>query len=139
MSKYSDLINYEYRLKHERMTIENRSAQFSPFSALIGYEELINEAGRETSSKVNLSMDEEDLLNMKLQIINNYLPYKPKISITYFIKDFKKNGGKYITVNDYIKKIDFTKHIIILSNNNKIKNEDILEIDSQDINFNDII
>ena len=49
MNKYSDLINYEYRMKHERMTIQNRSAQFSPFSALTGYEELIEETGRETS------------------------------------------------------------------------------------------
>lgn len=40
ISKYSDIINMEHHtsLKHPRMSIEARSAQFAPFAALTGFE-----------------------------------------------------------------------------------------------------
>ena len=139
MSKYDSIINLDYEMKHERMTIHNRSAQFSPFSALTGYSELIKEKGRFTENKKELEEDDKLLLDLKLNVIKQELSNKPKITITYFIKDTKKTGGKYETITDYINKIDFTKHFIVLNNNIKIKTDDILEIDSQDINFNDII
>ena len=139
MNKYSEIIDIDFKMKHSRMSIRNRAAQFAPFSALTGYSELINEKGRITERKIELAPDDKEQLDIKLNIINKELVNKPLISITYFIKDIKKDGGKYETVTDYIKKIDFTKHFITLSNNLKIKTEDILEIDSQDIRFNDII
>ena len=139
MSKYDDIIKFNYKMKHERMTIRNRSAQFSPFSALTGFEELIKEKGRITELKKDISEDSREQLDIKLNIINKEILNKPRVTITYFVKDLKKDGGKYETICDYIKKIDFTKKIIILSSNLKIKIDDILEINSQDIKFNDII
>ena len=44
---YEDIINlphYEPKY-HTRMSIEARSAQFAPFSALTGYEEKVKETG----------------------------------------------------------------------------------------------
>ena len=139
MLKYENIINYNYEMKHPRMSIKNRSAQFSPFSALTGYEEMIKEKGRITEYKKNISDDNKELLDIKLQIINENLLNHPNITIKYFIKDTKKNGGKYEVVNGIIKRIDLIKKVIILTNNLKIKIDDIIEIDSQDINFNDII
>ena len=139
MKKYTDIIDYDYQMKHQRMSIRNRSAQFSPFSALTGYEELIKEKGRITEHKIDISEDDKEVLDIKLNIINKELNNKPRVSITYFIKDLKKDGGKYEIVTDAIKKIDFAKHSITLFNNIKINIDDILEIDSQDIKFNDII
>ena len=139
MSQYDDIINYNYQMKHKRMTIHNRSAQFAPFSALTGYHELIDEKGRETTNKIDLSSDSKDILDLKLQIINQELIHRPLITITYFSKDLKKEGGSYISCTDYIKRIDFTNHYLILINNLKIKISDIIKIDSKDINFNDII
>lgn len=138
MSKYDDIINYDYIMKHPRMSIEKRSAQFSPFSALTGYSDLINEKGRITEEKKDLSVDDKELLDIKLNIINKNIINKPIVKITYFIKDNKKSGGKYETIIDSIKKIDFIKKNIILSDKKTIKIDDILEIESQDIDFNDI-
>ncbi len=138
MSKYDDIINYDYIMKHPRMSIEKRSAQFSPFSALTGYSDLINEKGRITEEKKDLSVDDKELLDIKLNIINKNILNKPNVKITYFIKDNKKSGGKYETIIDSIKKIDFIKKNIILSDKKAIKIDDILEIESQDIDFNDI-
>mgnify|MGYP007069972996 CR=1 FL=1 len=44
-SKYDDIINLPHHVskKHPQMSLEARSAQFAPFAALTGYEELINE------------------------------------------------------------------------------------------------
>lgn len=138
-NKYDNIINYNYVMKHKRMSMNNRAAQFAPFSALTGYSDIIKEKGRITTAKVDLLEDNQNILDLKLQIINNEISNKPRVSITYFIKDNKKTGGKYETVSDYIKRIDFTNHFIVLSNKIKINITDIVEINSQDINFNDII
>lgn len=44
--KYEDIINLPHYVskKHPRMSLEARSAQFAPFSALTGYDEVIREA-----------------------------------------------------------------------------------------------
>ena len=43
---YSDIIDMEYRgsAKHTHMSPEGRAAQFSPFAALTGFDEQIDEA-----------------------------------------------------------------------------------------------
>ena len=48
--KYDDIINLEHPTskKHPRMSLENRSAQFAPFSALEGYEDAVSEEARIT-------------------------------------------------------------------------------------------
>ena len=57
--KYDDIINLEHHVstKHSRMSLENRSAQFAPFSALTGYEEAVTEEARITESRIDI--DEE--------------------------------------------------------------------------------
>ena len=51
--KYEDIINLPYKKskKHPQMSLYARSAQFSSFAALTGYEELIIEAGIENDGK----------------------------------------------------------------------------------------
>ena len=47
--KYDDIINLPHHVskKHPRMSLEARSAQFAPFSALTGYEDLVEEKAKE--------------------------------------------------------------------------------------------
>jgi hypothetical protein len=126
MDKYLDIINLEhYEPKyHPRMSIENRSAIFAPFAALTGYDECINETARFVESKIDLTDDELELLNRK---INNYKDNQ--ILLTYFIKDKYKEGGIYLSIVDKIKKIDLITKEIILESKKIIKIEDILDID----------
>ena len=44
--KYEDIIDLPHHVskKHPQMSLEARSAQFAPFSALTGYDEVIREA-----------------------------------------------------------------------------------------------
>lgn len=52
---YSDIINLPHHVskKRPRMSIEQRSAQFAPFAALTGYEDEIEEAGKEFIKKMD--------------------------------------------------------------------------------------
>ena len=55
MNKYDDIINlphYEPKY-HPRMSKYKRSAQFAPFAALTGYEDEIEEAGKEFIKKMD--------------------------------------------------------------------------------------
>ena len=53
--KYNDIINLPHHVseKYARMTIQERSAQFAPFAALTGYEDEIEEAGKEFIKKMD--------------------------------------------------------------------------------------
>lgn len=126
---YLDMIVLEHPTsqKHPRMPSFMRAAQFSPFSALVGYEEEIDEAGRLTEEKINLSEDERIDLDGKLKKLMYESPGK-EACFTYFKEDGKKEGGQYITTQGIIKKLDGYENAIILSDGTKINLEDILEI-----------
>jgi len=125
--RYDDIINLEhYKPKnHPRMSIDNRCAQFMPFSALSGYKEAIIETERRVDSKKIVSNDYKEILNNKLLEIKNNLD--KSVSITYFKKDTLKDGGKYLKVYGKIKKFDEYKKKIIIENE-VIDISDIIDI-----------
>lgn len=128
MNKYADIISLG-RPKSNRpsMSIEARAAQFAPFSALTGYEDVIKEAERITTEKKILSESVKKLINERLNEIKNN-KYTGSVKITYFIKDLKKSGGEYITKVINIKKIDsYNKRLIFETE--EVFFDDILEID----------
>jgi len=132
MSKdnYEDIINLPHHtsLKHPRMTREARAAQFAPFAALTGYDDAIRETGRLTDKKIDLSNEEKLRINDKLQIINDNIKSHPKVTITYFEYDKKKEGGQYLTYIGNIKKIDMVDLTITLTDKTKINISEIIDI-----------
>lgn len=116
--KYDDIINLPHHVsqKHPQMSALNRAAQFSPFAALTGHEDAINETARLTDVFVELSDDKIEQLNDQLQILKENLNQEPECEITYFKPDEKKDGGSYVTVCGKIKKIDeYNHHIIFMT------------------------
>ncbi len=100
MGEYDDLIYLPHPVsrKHPPMSAMDRAAQFSPFSALTGYEAVLREAGRLTDSRAELSEYSRDILDQKQQILLDAAPTHPEITITYFIPDRRKQGGAYGTL-----------------------------------------
>ena len=130
MNNYDDIINLPHHVSknHSRMSIQNRAAQFSPFSALTGYEDAINEVKRITTEKRVLASDMVEELNRNLnEIEENINKYNYKI--TYFIKDQKKSGGKYVSIIAKVIGIDTYQGIIICNNNIKININDLYHIE----------
>ena len=128
--KYEDIINLPHHVskKHPRMSLEARSAQFAPFAALNGYDELIKETARETNQRIEINEELKAILDEKLRLIKEKINIKPNITVTYFVQDIKKDGGKYVTATGSIIKIDEYKHKIILENKTEIPISEIIEI-----------
>ena len=126
-NKYQDIINlphYEPK-RHPRMSIEARSAQFAPFSALTGYDDVVKETGRLTQRKLELSEEQKINISLKLQ---EALDNKKEVLIKYFIKDIKKQGGKYSEKTGVIKKYDQIKQMIIFYDKTQIEINNVVEI-----------
>ncbi len=133
MRNYDDIINLPHPepKKHRRMSRLSRAAQFGAFRALTGHEEAIAETARLTHNRVELDEYEIERLNEKLLIINDYIHTHPKVTITYFEPDEKKNGGAYIKYTGNVKKIDTYKQKIIMCDNTQISIDMILNLQSE--------
>ena len=132
MGKYDNIINLARpKSKHPKMSLYQRSAQFAPFAALTGYEGQIKETARLTEKKITLDEEMKVMLDMKIKILQNNISSNPKVEITYFIPDERKNGGKYVTINNKIEKIDKYKEQFVMKNSLKIDIKEILNINSE--------
>ena len=129
MSKYDDIINLNRPIsKHKHQSSDSRAAQFAPFAALTGYDSAIKETARLTDEKIEVNDELREILNNKLNFLNNHIKEKNEITIFHFIKDDKKNGGKYVSKKGIIKRIDPVNETIKFEDNTIITMNDIIDI-----------
>ena len=123
---YDDIIGMEHHVsqRHPRMGRLDRAAQFSPFAALSGYEEAIEEAARLTERRPILSEDARAALDEAL----SSAAQGDEASITYFREDSRKSGGSCITVRARICRIDSASRLIMLSGGISVPFGDVLDI-----------
>lgn len=95
MNNYNDIINLPHHesKKYKRMPTINRAAQFTPFAALTGYENAIEETGRLTTERKEIDEYLKAEINDKLSFLAHSLETAPKVSITYYVPDLRKDGG----------------------------------------------
>ena len=129
--KYNDIIDLPHHISktRHRMSLYDRAAQFSPFAALVGYEDAVRETARKTSEKIELDEAELSILDTKLHILKTEIKNAPTVSITYFVADAKKAGGKYISLNGSVKRIDEYERTILFTDGTTIPMDDITSID----------
>lgn len=130
MGEYDDLIYLPHPVsrKHPPMSAMDRAAQFSPFSALTGYEAVLREAGRLTDSRAELSEYSRDILDQKQKILLDAASAHPEITVTYFIPDRRKQGGAYGTLKGNLKRIDLARRMIILLDGTEVSLDDVADI-----------
>ena len=128
MSKYDDIISLPHHVSkyYPRMTLEQRSAQFAPYDALEGYSDGVRETERITDKKIILDEEKKEILNSKLNIIKSSSDIE--VTITYFVKDMKKDGGCYKNKTGFVKKIDIYNQQIVMTDNTKISINEIIDI-----------
>ena len=129
-NKYEDIIELPHHVskKHARMSIHDRAAQFSAFAALTGHKAAIQETERLVDKKIELDENEIQLLNEKLSMVYESLDQHPEVEVTYFIKDSRKDGGKYVTMEGCVKKMDLYHQLLIFDDGTKVPVEDVVEI-----------
>lgn len=103
---YDDIINNPHHVstKCHAMSLYSRAAQFSPFAALTGYDEEIDETARLTDHRAELTEDELNALNAAFQKLSEL--ELPLITVTYFIPDEKKSGGVYVQYTGHFRFLD---------------------------------
>lgn len=132
MGKYDDIISLPHHesKRHPKMPALDRAAQFLPFSALNGHDTAVREMERLTESRMELDEARKEELDVHLQLLRKQLAQKPQVSITYFVPDARKDGGAYFTVTGTIRKVEETRHQVIMENGTVIPVSDIYRIES---------
>ena len=113
---------------HPRMSLHDRAVQFSPFAALTGHSAAIAETGRLTDSRITLDESEMARVDAELQHLQELLPSRPTVSITYFVPDERKAGGSYQTVTGTVRRIDTANGVVLLTDRREVPIADIFDI-----------
>lgn len=121
---YSDIIDLPHHKsdKHPHMSLYDRAAQFAPFAALSGYDDMVREEARYTEKREQLSESQADNMNRKLSVIQTELVAgrHPELTFLIFIPDKCKEGGSYRSISGRVKRIDFVRRRAILYDDNGI-------------------
>ena len=130
-NNYDDIINLPHHVSKNRKRMSNydRAAQFSPFAALKGYDDEIDEAARLTDEKWDIDGERVTDINEKLLLLKDTVHERPLVKIVYFKPDGKKAGGAYLTTEAHVKKLSEYDRTLILDNNLTISFDDIFSIE----------
>jgi len=127
---YDDIINLPHHVSKTRkqMPISERAGQFAPFAALTGYDDEVKETARLVDKEIVLDDEVKEMISNKLNIIETFIKDKPLVTITYFIDDIKKDGGKYEEITSNIRRIDEVRRVVILTDKSEINIDKIIDI-----------
>ncbi len=115
MSRYEDILHLPHPAPRQKMSPWQRGAQFSPFAALTGFEDVVAEEGRLTEQPLELAEDAKQALNAALAQLKERERERPQAVVTWFCPDSRKEGGSYITTLGRLKKLDEVQQQLILT------------------------
>ena len=127
--KYDDILHLPHHTSktHRRMSRLDRAAQFSPFAALTGYDDVVKETARLTDAQVELTEDEKAVLDERLRLV---MESDSEAAVTWFQPDTKKRGGAYVTTTGRVKKVDPLQHCLVMEDGAQIPIDSVTAIDS---------
>ena len=114
--KYDDIIHLARPVseKRARMSMVDRGAQFSPFAALVGYDDAIAETARLTDFRIELTESAKAALNEQLRRLAEEARQRPAVAVTWFLPDERKSGGTYVRTRGRVKKVDPYRELLVL-------------------------
>lgn len=131
MSDRYDNIKYLSRPQYDDlppMSMHDRAAQFSPFAALVGYDDAVAETARLTDSRIELGEDMIDELNQSISQLLLTLDEQRQIKVIYFVPDEKKAGGRYIEKTGVVLRFDSFNNALVFSDGEKIAVNDLYQV-----------
>lgn len=135
VERYSDIIDLPHHqsVRRPHMSVYNRAAQFAPFAALTGYDQMVQDTAgmRLNEKKKFLGEDDNRLLDEKLKILQKHLEEQPEIEIIYYDDEAGVRGGAYCFINGKLKRIESHPSELVLLCNTHIKCENILNIQGE--------
>lgn len=132
MTEYDDIIDLPRpKSKHEPMPMSDRAAQFSPFAALTGYGDAIDETARLTDARIELSEEERAELDYKQQYLSTL--DSPMVTVTYFVPDSRKSGGAYVTHTGVLKRVDEVERMMVFVDGTQVPLDEVVWIECVDV------
>ena len=128
---YQDMLMMPHHVstRHPSMSMTERAAQFSPFAALTGYGDAVEEAARLTEERAELDPYEQEKINAALNSIRKRIPDRPEITFVWFLPDGRKEGGAYVRETGIVRKIDSFRRRIVLESGTEIPIEGLSHIE----------
>lgn len=113
---YADIINLPHHVSkdRQRLSMRQRAAQFSPFAALVGYEDVVHEMERQTAPERELNEDEKAELDRRIAVVIAHLNEHPVVTIEYFVPDERKDGGEYEFKTGMVDKISPAGRVLVV-------------------------
>ena len=129
---YDDIINLPHPTsrRHPRMPIRDRAAIFSPFAALSGHGAALAETARRTERRKELAEDVRAELDRRQVVLLEHMDERPELTVTWFQRDEKKDGGAYLTTTGRLKKLRELERILVLTDGTEISLEDVVTLES---------
>ena len=132
MNEYDDIIDLPRpKSKHEPMPMSDRAAQFSPFAALTGYGDAIDETARLTDRRIELSEEERAELDYKQQYLSTL--DSPMVTVTYFVPDRRKSGGAYVTHTGVLKRVDKVERMAVVEDGLRVQLGAVVDINCEQL------
>lgn len=129
---YKDIIDLPHHQAEGRkhMSLYDRAAQFAPFAALTGYDDIIAETGRLTDDMLDLTEDARDELDRRFVLLTSLIDegYRPEVTVTYFVPDKMKEGGSFERYTGEVKRIDSTMRTFIFYDKDKELRGKVIDI-----------
>lgn len=128
---YDDILHLSRPVsgRHARMSMVDRGAQFSPFAALVGYEQVLQESARLTQAETFLDESSKELLDRKLRFLADHLGQVGQVRFLCYRPDERKSGGSFLWLEGSVKKIDLYRRRVVLADGQEFAIEDIRSID----------
>ncbi|MGE9986410.1 hypothetical protein [Desulfovibrio sp. SGI.169] len=128
--KYDDIIRLPRHVSavRPRMSMADRAAQFSPFAALTGHHEAVREVERHTLEKIELDEQSRDILTSRLQRLLEERDARHVVSVTYFSRDAKKDGGAYVTLTGVVDAFMEPEARVVMADGVRVPLADIIDI-----------
>ena len=132
-NRYEDIIHLPHHQSECRpkMSVQDRAAQFAPFAALVGYEQMVQETEGVllADRRRMLSEDEKSGLDRKMQILQEQIGVHPEIEVTYFIEN--EMGGAYAVYAGRVRRIEDVPAAIVFMDGKRIWVGDIACMESE--------
>lgn len=132
-ARYADMLDLPHHVSptRPRMSLEDRAAQFAPYEALVGFGAAITESDRMPERRIELGEAETAELAEKLRILEARQAEQPAISVTYFIPDARKEGGRYETAEGRLKRLRPVEYTLTFTDGREFDIDNIIVIDGE--------
>ncbi len=118
---YEDIVKlHRPESRHAPMPLFDRGAQFAPFAALRGYDEVIRRTQQEKVEPIELSDEGKAQINETLCLLFERLEEQPEAVFTHYRFDPYTEVGTYETLRGRVKSIDPTRQMLTLADEKEL-------------------